>query len=423
MIQDLTGGRPFIFVAMPFDSRALFYDRLKSVIEKETRMGCIRADDVKASGHDLLDKIHKLIDRCELVVGEISDQRPNVFYELGYAVGHQMPVLLLKHADSQVPTDLRGLELISYDESRSGLDRLEGELRHHLRARLGARGALLRDMLEAELPTPVYILASPRYPGKDSKNDRSHFDTQTFGDYLGIKGLITAFGAIQGEGAHIELISAQHCPDDIVDRDANFFLIGSKKSNTHGGRMLERLTRGYEPGWGLGARTRNEERDDYKVRLFRASGGKRTEIEASSRRDDEGGLVHTVDHGLIVRGPHPTRKDRLVTCIAGPHSLGTGAACLAATRSRLIEQIKGALPTGSDLGDKTRTLWVLVRGEANDQGMLDESGVSIVEAGMYPTSRRGPRPQRTYDLERSRGRSSPQKSGRVPARRSNSIRS
>jgi hypothetical protein len=98
----------------------------------------------------------------------------------------------------------------------------------------------------------------------------------------------------------------------------------------------------------------------------------------------EGAKVHVMDHGIIVRGPHPDHPGRLVMVLAGPHSLGTGAACLAATRSVFIQQIKAALPRGVDIADKKRTFWVLVRGEVSPRdSLLDMEGVSIVEAGVY----------------------------------------
>jgi hypothetical protein len=69
--------------------------------------------------------------------------------------------------------------------------------------------------------------------------------------------------------------------------------------------------------------------------------------------------------------------------MAGPHSVGTGAACLAATRSLFIRQIKEMLPEGT-LADKRRAFWVLVKGKLNrPNGMLDMDGVNIEEAGVY----------------------------------------
>ena len=95
-------------------------------------------------------------------------------------------------------------------------------------------------------------------------------------------------------------------------------------------------------------------------------------------------LIHSQDHGIIVRGPHPYCRGRMVLIMAGAHSLGTGAACLAATRSVLIRQVKEALPDGVDFADRSRTIWVLVRGERSVRDrLLDEAGVKVIEAGCW----------------------------------------
>jgi hypothetical protein len=56
---------------------------------------------------------------------------------------------------------------------------------------------------------------------------------------------------------------------------------------------------------------------------------------------------------------------------------------MAATRSTLIMQIKDALPSGFDLAQKDRGFWVLVKGQMNEIGMLDEKDVTIEAAGVY----------------------------------------
>lgn len=72
-----------------------------------------------------------------------------------------------------------------------------------------------------------------------------------------------------------------------------------------------------------------------------------------------------------------------MTVLAGAHSLSTGAVCLAATRSDLIRQTRTALPENV-LQDKTRRLWVLVKGSANRQdGLLDPEGLTVEEVGVY----------------------------------------
>jgi len=88
------------------------------------------------------------------------------------------------------------------------------------------------------------------------------------------------------------------------------------------------------------------------------------------------------DYGLILRGPHPVHPNRMVTVLAGPHSLGTGAACLAATKSLLVRQIGEHLAGKVDLADRERTIWSLVRGVAADDLHIDPSGVTIENAGV-----------------------------------------
>lgn len=385
IVEELTHGKPYVFVAMPYKSKWDFYVHIREVVRQAVGLAAIRADDVPGAGQDLLAKIHLLIERAELVIAEISTPSANVFYEVGYAVGTQKPLLLLIEEGVDVPTDLKGRETIQYGGSRDQMEVLDKRLSEHLRSRLNSQIALLRDMLEADIPTPAYIVASPRYPGKDTRIRGQVWDQRTFGDNLGVLGLISAFGCILGEGGGVELVSGQYCPPDLQSRDYNLYLIGSPKSNPPVREMIQRLQQGRSPDWTFGALPGESEFGDYKTALYRTHDGQRVMIEGRMESwGQEHAMVDVMDHGLIVRGPHPDHPGRLVLILAGPHSLGTGAACLAATRSPFIQQIKAKLPDGVDIADKQRTIWVLVRGEVSKRdALLDIEGVSIVEAGAY----------------------------------------
>lgn len=385
IVEELTQGKPYVFVVMPYKSRWDFFVHIREVVRQAVGLVAIRADDVHGAGHDLLAKIHLLIERAELVIAEISTPSANVFYEVGYAVGVQKPLLLLVEEGVDVPTDLKGREVISYGGSREAIEVFDKRLADHLRARLNSQIALLRDMLEADIPTPAYIVASPRYPGKDSRIRAQAYDQRTFGDNLGVLGLISAFGCIMGEGRGVELVSGQYSPPDLLSRPLNLYLIGSPKSNPPVREMLQRLQKGREPNWTLGAFPGEKEEGDYLTALYRTTNGQIELVEGRTEYlGTEGALIHVMDHGIIVRGPHPDYPGRLVMVLAGPHSLGTGAACLAATRSPLIQRIKAALPANVDIADKRRTLWVLVRGEISRRdALLDMEGVSVLKAGVY----------------------------------------
>jgi len=388
MIQQLTGGRPYLFVVMAYGKRWDLFERISRIANRELNVACIRADDVKSSGYDLLAKIHLLISRAELVIAEISEHSPNVFYEIGYAVALQKAPLLLLEKGCQVPIDLKGLEVLEYKTDKEGTRAFETGFTNQLSLRMNSDFALLRDMLEAPIPQPAYIVSSPKYAGKENRTWGQVYDARTFGDHLGILGLISAFGSIRGEGKGIELISAQHTPPDLLEQDLSLYLIGSKKINSASGKMLNLLQKSRDPDWFLGPAPGYTEKDeDYHVVLYRSRAGKFFKIQGKMQEFKSGQKkVWVEDYGIIVRGPHPRHPGRLVLITAGAHSLGTGAACLAATRSILIQKIRSKLPEGV-LEDKASTFWVLVKGKANSKdGLLDLEDVSIEEAGVYEKS-------------------------------------
>lgn len=385
IVRGLTKGQPFVFFVMDYKNKFFLYSRIKDVIEKRLGLLCIRADDVPSGGHDLRAKIHLMIERAELVIAEITHKGPNVYYEIGYAVGARRPLLLVMEKGAEVPEDLKGREFIEYSERREDCEVFEARLCEQVRTRVNSNIALLRDMLEAENSQPAYIVANPKQPTPTySRLKGQMYDRRTYGDNLGVLGLISAFGSIMGEGAAVELISAKYGPPDLLDRDINLYLVGSPKVNPATEVMLEQLQRGGKPCWSLDPYPGAKKKDDYRVALYRGDKGKRKRYHGRTvAQGEKGGIAHKLDYGIIIRGPHPKHPGRMVMIMAGPHSLGTGAACLAATRSVRIQDIKKQLPRNV-LSDKRKTIWVLVKGRANSRdGLLDVENVEVVDAGVY----------------------------------------
>jgi hypothetical protein len=105
----------------------------------------------------------------------------------------------------------------------------------------------------------------------------------------------------------------------------------------------------------------------------------------------EGSGVHSWDYGLVIRSPHPNPwlQDRLVLIVAGPRNLGTGAACLAATRTALIRKIGEKLAPHS-IADKRVPFWAAVKGTIKDKlTLLDVDGVELEDAGVFHPSASG----------------------------------
>lgn len=119
------------FVIMPFAGKFdTIYSRVKQAVEgKDLGFGCMRADDLLRSGH-IIEDILRGISGSEIVVADVTDQNPNVFYELGIA--HMMKevdkVILLSQDPETIPFDLRSLRHIIYKSSKKGLEVLGRQL-------------------------------------------------------------------------------------------------------------------------------------------------------------------------------------------------------------------------------------------------------------------------------------------------------
>src|SRR3972149_8417401 len=108
--------------------------------------------------------------------------------------------------------------------------------------------------------------------------------------------------------------------------------------------MMERLQGGREPNWSIEPALGFTEKDqDWPGCLYRTAAGNTEAIQGELEETEvegEKAEIWKEDYGIVLRGAHPLHPGRLVLILAGAHSLGTGAACLAATRSALIQKIR-----------------------------------------------------------------------------------
>lgn len=103
-----------VFAVMPF--AAEFHDvyqlGIKPTVE-ELGLECKRADDFLHI-RDIMEVIRENIKAARLIIADMSDNNPNVFYELGYAQGIGKSVVLITKDRSKVPFDLRSINSIEY---------------------------------------------------------------------------------------------------------------------------------------------------------------------------------------------------------------------------------------------------------------------------------------------------------------------
>lgn len=121
----------YVFVAMPIGPANPFDDVLDAIKEACERCGlnAERVDEAQANER-ITDRILESIQKAEFVVVDLTESRPNVFYEAGYAQGiGKLPIYVAKQG-TQLEFDLKDYPVIffdSYRELKAGLEmRLRG---------------------------------------------------------------------------------------------------------------------------------------------------------------------------------------------------------------------------------------------------------------------------------------------------------
>jgi len=125
-----------IFAAMPFAAayEDVFFVAIAGAAEASG--AAAKRVDLDPRAGDVVQHIEELIRASALVVADLSESRPNVMYEVGFARALEKPIVTLcSTALEDLPFDVRNWSTIPYEKGRT----------HELRGRLAERlGALLR---------------------------------------------------------------------------------------------------------------------------------------------------------------------------------------------------------------------------------------------------------------------------------------
>lgn len=131
-----TSPKPFCFVLMPFDKK--FDDVYQLGIKEACGSAgsyCERVDE-QIFHERILDRIYNQIAKADLIVADMTDRNPNVFYEVGYAHALAKPTILLTREAEDIPFDLKHFPHILYGESITSLrDSLANRLKYFLAGR------------------------------------------------------------------------------------------------------------------------------------------------------------------------------------------------------------------------------------------------------------------------------------------------
>ena len=109
-----------VFVIMSFeetDDLEDYKDAVEEVCE-EAGFEAIRTDSrPAATTHQIIESIHDHIQTCGFVIADLTNERPNVYYEIGYAMGLNKKLILTSKKGVKVHFDLHGYNRIEWSGS------------------------------------------------------------------------------------------------------------------------------------------------------------------------------------------------------------------------------------------------------------------------------------------------------------------
>lgn len=131
--------KPRAFVVMEFGASfdELYSEVIRSICG-EYQVEVVRVDEMYGPGL-IIGDIVKQIARAQLVIADVTPKNPNVYFEVGYALAMQKPMILLAKKGTALPFDVAPFRVLFYEDSIGGKSRVEEGLRKHVAAILEGR--------------------------------------------------------------------------------------------------------------------------------------------------------------------------------------------------------------------------------------------------------------------------------------------
>jgi hypothetical protein len=107
--------RTYIYLSSNTANAKHLRDRVEAELAKHG-FTSLRSDS--ALGSEFMSEIGRHLITADFVIADISDQNPNLFYELGITVSSKKPLILLvnKNANVKFPSDLSDRIFIPYND-------------------------------------------------------------------------------------------------------------------------------------------------------------------------------------------------------------------------------------------------------------------------------------------------------------------
>ncbi|MFC6202342.1 hypothetical protein ACFP1L_10710 [Lactiplantibacillus nangangensis] len=135
--RDLVVDDTLIFVALPFskDRLEILDDVVKPALERDENMSVLRSGNMFDANLDIMENIWTYLNKARIVIVDISEKNPNVFYELGICNTIGKPVITICDEESyhkdyfdKLPFDIIGKNVIFYRNHGNGMQELVDSL-------------------------------------------------------------------------------------------------------------------------------------------------------------------------------------------------------------------------------------------------------------------------------------------------------
>jgi len=126
---QFTPNEHLVFMLSPFREpfNTIYSNHIRPTVEGINNLTCVRADDIY-DNRPVIDDIWRLTNEARIIIAELTDRNPNVFYETGLAHAIDKEVILITQSGDDVPFDLRHRRYIRYQDTHEGIEKLKVDL-------------------------------------------------------------------------------------------------------------------------------------------------------------------------------------------------------------------------------------------------------------------------------------------------------
>ena len=374
------------FAMMPFNEQFndVYEKAIKPAVEADCGLVCERADWPLQPGV-VADRISKSIDEATLCIADLTGENKNVVYEVALAHARGKTTFLVTQDDpSRLFFNIQHFLVEPYHATDEGYAELRKRLADGIRRALRSDDRVLRAML---VPPTLdlreddrFVIAASPLSYRQAFGTRGGFKMlmPTSSDQVGIRGLIQAFGVMYGLHRQPELISPGDFVDEVANEAMNLYTIASPKANPWTRLLLREFHKQWTPRWAFKADP--ESHDLWNVRVDVHLDDHFYMPPGHGQKGDR----WRWDFGLLIRGPHPLHQRCMLTVLAGRSSLGTEAACRAATDPEHIGKIGEHLALkGVGIEDYRRAFWAVVAMSRDEEHKPAADTLEICSAGPF----------------------------------------